>query len=241
MANINNLLKSSGSVMLNANNYNLWQYENFKPYISGRVLEIGCGLGNLTELIIHNANEVVSVDIKKEAAEFTRNRIKNNNLNVYNVDVFSDKSLKKLGKFDTIVFCNVLEHIKDDNKAISFCERYLKDNQSKLILLVPAHQFIFGTLDDEVGHYKRYCKADIVRFSEQNDLNLLKNYYFNSIGAVGWFVNYKLLKRKNTNEGDGNFQVNFFDKYIVNIVRLLESVIRPPFGISLISILEKKV
>lgn len=240
MANVTKTLKSSGSVMIHASNYNQWQYDIFKPFLSGRILEIGCGSGNLTELLVKNNNEIISVDIKKDATVFTSKRIKNKNLTVYNMDIFSQKNKKKLGKFDTIIFCNVLEHIKNDKNALDYCHKYLKNNNSKLILLVPAHQFIYGTLDFEVGHYKRYNISDIKKLAKLCKFNLNNIYYFNFIGAIGWFVNYKLLKRRNTNEGDNSAQINLFDKYIVKISRFIESIVKPPFGISVISIMEKK-
>lgn len=233
-------LKSSGSVMIKASNYNRWQFEKFLPFVKGRVLEIGCGAGNITELIAATNLDIVSVDIKKEAVLFTKKRIKKKNVSIKNVDIFSKKIMNELGAFDTIIFSNVLEHIKADHSALRYCYKYLRNSTSKLILLVPAHQFIYGTLDKEVGHYKRYNKKMVKELAAKTNFDIKDIYYFNFVGAIGWFINYKILKRKETNQDDSNLQVNFFDRFIVKPVKFIETYVRPPFGISLIAIMEKK-
>ena len=101
-------LKSSGSVMIKASNYNRWQFEKFLPFTKGRVLEIGCGAGNITELIAATNLDIVSVDIKKEAVLFTRKRIKKKNVSIRNVDIFSKKIMNDLGSCDTTIFLTCL-------------------------------------------------------------------------------------------------------------------------------------
>lgn len=232
-------LKSSGLVMGKASKYNRWQFENFLPYIQGRVLEIGCGTGNITQLIAATGLDILSVDIKKEAVLFAKKRVKSKNVSIKNLDIFSKKIRNELGLFDTIIFSNVLEHIKNDYSALKYCSDYMKNHNSKLILLVPAHKFIYGSLDREVGHYRRYNKKMIVDIAIKTGFNIKDMYYFNFVGAIGWFINFKILKRIGSNH-DNDAQVNFFDRFLVQPVKFIESFIRPPFGISLIAILEKK-
>jgi len=233
-------LKSSGLVMVKASNYNRWQFENFLPFMHGRVLEIGCGAGNITQLIAATGLDILSVDIKKEAVLFAKKRIKSKNVRIKNLDIFSKRIMNKLGLFDTIIFSNVLEHIKNDYLALNCCSKYLRNNKSKLVLLVPAHKFIYGTLDKEVGHYRRYNKKMIVNLAAKTGFNIKDMYYFNFVGAIGWFINFKILKRIGSNHDDDDVQVNFFDRFLVKPVKFIETYIRPPFGISLIAILEKK-
>lgn len=233
---MDHVLKSSGLVMSQTSNYNHWQFEQFAPYLRGRVLEIGCGIGNITELLIQHTGQVVSVDPKPEAVAYTRQRLGTApGLELKNIDPFQTRLEGE--PFDSILFCNVLEHIADDTAAMNECHRLLKPGGT-MVLLVPSHRWLFGSLDGECGHLRRYTKSDIRSLAKSTGFKVDKDYYFNWVGALGWWANYCLLKRKGTNNEESNSQVGLFDK-IVPLCKTLESTIAPPFGISLISVLKK--
>jgi len=228
--------------MVRLDNYNLWQFEQFKAHIGDKVLEIGCGLGNLTKYIKNDIRFLLSVDIKKEAVELTRSRLpENKNFHIELLNVFTD-GLKKYSKipFDTIIFSNVLEHIEDDKGALNKCYKILRKSGGKLLLLVPAHKFLYGTLDKEAGHYRRYNKKEINKLAVLTGFKILKIYYFNIIGALGWYINYCLLKKVNTNNTQSSSQISLYDKFLVKPDRWIENMINPPFGISVIAIMEAK-
>ena len=237
----NKILKSSGLVLVNSTNYNQWQYEQFKPYIGDKVLEIGSGLGNLTQFLLQGAKYLMCTDIKPDAVDYCKKRFSNTNieLNIKCMDIFQD-SLVDYPDFNTIVFSNVLEHIQDDLSAMKKCNDLLSANTGILLLLVPAHQFLYGTLDKESGHFKRYSKMDIIYLADKANFKLLDLYSFNFIGAIGWYINYCLLQRQGTNEDESSVQTSFYDKYLVNPFKYFESKIKPPFGISYIAILKAK-
>lgn len=232
------ILKNSGLVLVDSVNYNAWQYKQFKKYVGSRVLEIGCGLGNLTQYLVNDAKSLLSIDIKDDAVEYAKKRFSVfNNITIKCCNVF-EEDLAGYSNIDTIVFSNVLEHIQDDIEAMCKCHKILKPTKGKLLLLVPAHRFLYGTLDRESGHYRRYSKKDIVALASESGFKIKKLYCFNFIGALGWFVNYCLLRRKNTNNKSSTFQVSWFDKIFVGPSRYIESKIKPPMGISLVSIME---
>ena len=237
----NKILKSSGLVLVNSTNYNQWQYEQFKPYIGDKVLEIGSGLGNLTQFLLRGAKYLMCTDIKPDAVDYCKKRFSNTNieLNIKCMDIFQD-SLVDYPDFNTIVFSNVLEHIQDDLSAMKKCHKLLNPNTGILLLLVPAHQFLYGTLDKESGHFKRYSKMDIINLADKANFKLLDIYSFNFIGAIGWYINYCLLKRRDSNEEESSLQTDLFDKYLVKLFKFLESKIKPPFGLSYIAILRVK-
>lgn len=238
---MDNILKSSGLVLVRSSNYNIWQYEQFRKYVGDRVLEIGCGLGNMTQYLIQDAKYLLSVDTRHEAVEFTKQRLanltENMNFNVECLDLFNE-GLNRYFGFDTIVLSNVLEHIKDDLDAMRKCHDMLSPTSGKLLLIVPAHQFLYGTLDKESGHWRRYSKNDIIKLANESNFKVIDLYPFNFIGALGWYVNYCLLRRKNTNNDESSLQVSLYDKLLVKPSKYIESKIRPPIGISYIAILE---
>lgn len=235
------VLKNSGYVMVDADNYNRWQYEQFQKYVGESVLEIGCGLGNLTQFLLNDCEQLVCTDIKQEAVAFTKRRFgKQHNFKVVQRDIFTEGLKHHKQNFDTIVFSNVLEHLEDDLQAMRICQQLLQHKTGKLLLLVPAHKFLYGTLDAESGHYRRYEKKDLLALAQKSNFQVLDLYEFNVIGALGWFINYCLLKKRNTNNTSSTVQVSFFDRYLVKPGRFLESVIKPSIGISYIAILEAK-
>lgn len=226
--------------MVQTSNYNNWQYGQFKKYIGKKVLEIGCGLGNITQYLIEDTEYLLCVDVKPEAIKYIRRRIPaGTKVHIEKLDIFSN-GLQKYSKenFDTIVFANVLEHLKDDLSAMKVCRKILKKTHGRLLLLVPAHNYLFGTLDKEAGHYRRYEKNDIRKLALHSGFKIIDLYEFNFIGALGWFMNYCVLKRKNTNNAETSSQVGIYDRIIVKPSRFIESVVKPPFGISLIAIME---
>jgi 2-polyprenyl-3-methyl-5-hydroxy-6-metoxy-1,4-benzoquinol methylase len=226
--------------MVHTSNYNSWQYDQFRPYIGKKVLEIGCGLGNITQFLARDAEYVLSVDIKQEAVDYTRQRIQTGkNIHIECLDIFTE-GLKQYSRinFDTIVFSNVLEHIEDDVSTMRTCHDILQKANGTLLLLVPAHMWMYGTIDKEVGHYRRYEKDDIVTLADKSKFRILDLYEFNMLGALGWYVNYCLLKRKNTNNEAETSQVGLYDKWLVNPTRWIESKIPPAFGISYVAVLK---
>jgi hypothetical protein len=114
----------------------------------------------------------------------------------------------------------------------------LKPN-GKLFLLVPAHQALYNRFDIEAGHFRRYNKQAVrellakVTGDRQYQLD---QFYFNSIGALGYWFIYKILKKIPQNSAKS--EIGLFDKMIVPVMRKLEGK-SMPFGISVISIITK--
>jgi len=236
-----NILKNSGIALLKSSNYNRWQYDQFQKYIGDRVLEIGCGLGNLTLYLLKDTKYILSTDIKPEAVVFAKKRLsnflENKNLRIECLDILNEDP-KKYSGFDTIILFNVLEHIRNDLEAIRKCHNILSPTSGKLLLLVPAHKFLYGTLDEESGHWMRYSKKDIINLAYNSNFKIIDLFPFNFIGAVGWFINYCLLKRKNTNNDESSLQMTFYNRFFVKPSIYIESRIRPLIGLSYIAILK---
>lgn len=181
MIHKNNLI-SSGSLMNYAVNYNQFIFNKIKKYIYGTCLEVGAGTGNFSKLIAKIADKLYVVDEKKESYFFLKKRLKN----IKNIKLIK-KSLKNLNisKISCIIMLNVLEHIKDDERAIKKLLNKVKNN-GHIIIQVPAFNFLFSNYDKCVGHYKRYTKNDFFKIAKKLKLNIVEMYYFNPIGALGW-------------------------------------------------------
>ena len=221
--------------MFNARNYNKGIIDRVNVFIGDRVLEVGSGLGNITELLVKN-RFVRSLEIRKDYVKKVNNRFKNyKNFKAIAGDIIDTKviNLKKYN-FDTIVCINVLEHIKDDVKALKNMFLLVK-NKGYIILLVPAIKILYGSMDKADLHYRRYTKSDLQTKFKNSGFKIEKIFYINSLGIFGWFVNGRILKRNVLPEK----QLKFYDK-VIPLVFFLEKTVGPPIGQSLVIIGKKE-
>jgi len=220
----------SGEQMSGAVNYTRWMYEQFAPYLHGDMLEVGCGVGSFTKVITENANcnSLYSIDISESAINFVKNQNLKRAVKFECIDL-----LNVSGAYDFILCMNVMEHVQDHNAFFSKLISLLKPG-GNLFLLVPSHQFLYSDFDRAAGHFKRYAKADLESLPIGNS-KMLERYYFNPIGALGYWFVYKIMK-KNPQEKPG--EIDVFDKYVVPISKLLFPK-GAPVGISLIAVFQK--
>lgn len=208
-----------------------WLFKSIEPFLGSRVLEIGCGLGNLMKHLL-DRDMVVGVDIDQGSVDYVlHNYGAKANMEAYKYDA-SDPAILSLksGKFDTVVSLNVFEHIEDDLKAINHARELLVPG-GQFVLIVPAHMFLYGTMDSSIGHYRRY---DVKSMSEKLNavgLQPLEQRYLNPLGAMGWLVNGRILRRKVPPVG----QLKIFNR-IMPFVIMAERLIDSPVGLSLMSV-----
>ncbi len=223
-------------IMADTVNYRGWMYSNIRDGLGKRVVELGAGIGNFTQLLT-DRDIVVAVDNSELAVEQMKKKFAGlPNVTPILADIGSPE-LVELRRYeaDTIVCINVLEHICDDKAALSSMLEILEPG-GKLILLVPAYQFLFGTIDVVVGHYRRYSKKELVDKLVEAGFEIKGLQFMNVIGVFAWFLNNRILKRKEESPA----QMATFDRFVAPWAKKIEDVIKPPFGLSLIAIAEKK-
>lgn len=211
-----------------ATHYNQWIFSQFQPYLKGNVLEVGCGIGTFTELIAHSCPQVLAVDVNEDYTQQARDRLHlYSNLQIQTADA---TQLQAEQTFDTIVMLDVLEHIEDDIGVLHQLKQCLEPN-GLLILKVPAFNALHNSMDEAVGHYRRYTQNSLENALEQASLAPLDAWYFNMAGIPGWWFNGSVL-RQGTPIGS---QVGWFDR-CVPLFRTVESYLRCPVGLSLFAI-----
>lgn len=211
-----------------------WLFEVVQPYMGQRILEIGCGLGNLLRLLT-DRELVFGTDISQDSIDYVRQeygRYPNIKAAVLDVsDVAFPQSLPE--RFDTVVSLNVFEHIQYDTQALSNVFKVL-DPGGKLILIVPAHPWLYGPMDRSIGHYRRYTIDDLAMKLKLVGFSICSQRYINPIGAIGWLVNGRVLRRQTPPAA----QLTTFNK-IMPLVSALDRYVKVPFGLSVVSISER--
>lgn len=211
--------------------YNKWLLGQFREFLSGDILEVGCGIGNFTDLLTQFGN-VWAVDINSEYLKKTEDRF-GGKVKVGFGDIEKAKYFLKNQRFECIVCLNVLEHIKDDSKALNNLFKLLKP-QGVLILLLPAHQFLYGEIDKSIGHFRRYDKSGIRKKLEKIGFKIIKSKRLNFLGAFGWFIVGRVLKQKTVQEGN----IKIFN-LIAPLFLQIEKFVEPPIGTSILIIAQK--
>jgi 2-polyprenyl-3-methyl-5-hydroxy-6-metoxy-1,4-benzoquinol methylase len=215
--------------------YNRWLVERFAAALGRRILEIGAGFGNLTRYL-RGRDLVVASDLDPVAVEYLKGTFRDDPT----VEVKSYRfPLEPAGRaelgsrmIDTIVCCNVLEHIEDDRSTLADMREVLQPG-GRLVLLVPALSWLYGTLDEHLRHFRRYEKAELEQKISAAGFALEDCRFVNRPGVAGWYVNGRILRRRILPKG----QLRAF-KLMLPLLRREEE--RPPsFGMSLLAIARK--
>ena len=221
--------------MSRATNYFAWQGRLVKREIGQRVIEVGCGLGNFTGMLL-DREAVVAVDQEESCIKLLRQRYSDReNLQVLKFDV-ADETFPSLAFFraESCVCLNVLEHVRDDFAALRNMSSALIAG-GVIVLIVPAFQSLYGPIDRNLGHHRRYTRASMARLAASAGLQVKKARYMNAVGFFGWWANERIFKK----EAQSERQIEAFDQYVVPIQSKLEEWIAPPFGQSLFLVLQK--
>ena len=212
--------------------FNRWMAETVvQPYLGKRVLELGAGIGNMTQHLARGRRSYMATDIDEEHLGRLRVRFRGRpNLSSGKVDLTSPADFGDLrGKFDTEVCLNVVEHVKDDLLALSNIRSALQPG-GRAIVLVPQDQSIYGTLDEVLGHYRRYSAAQLKERMEAAGFQVERIFEFNRATRPGWWWNGRVLRRRSF----GRWQLRLFDA-LVPLLRRIDHWI-PWKGVSVIGV-----
>jgi 2-polyprenyl-3-methyl-5-hydroxy-6-metoxy-1,4-benzoquinol methylase len=215
--------------------YNRWLVGRFSHALGRRILEIGAGFGNLTrhltgrELVIASDLDPIAVEYLKGAfREDTSVEVKS-----YEFPLAASARSELAGRrLDTIVICNVLEHIEDDRATLADMFAVLQPG-ARLIVLVPALQKLYGTLDENLRHFRRYEKAELEEKLAAAGFRLEDCRFVNRPGVVGWWINGRVLRRRILPKS----QLFAFQLTMPLLRR--EEKSPPPYGMSLLAIASK--
>lgn len=217
--------------------YNHWIYTVFKPHFQKNILEIGSGLGGITDYL--PTKNLTLSDLREDyVAKLKKHYPK---IKVIKLDIQNLKNDDQKPKYDTIFSSNVFEHIRDDEKSLANCYKLL-NNHGKLLLFVPACPGIYGELDINMGHYRRYTLNELSKKVQKAGFRLIDIRYVNLIGYFLWWGRGKLLSKivinKSNQSNTDSALAQIFDILITPILKI-EKYFRLPFGQSLILIAQK--
>ena len=213
--------------------YNQWIFSKFRPFLGQRVLEIGSGIGNITKFLM-DRDFVIATDVEPMYLTFLENTFgQYKKFKIENFDISgSDIERYRQYHIDSVICFNVLEHIENDERALANIFDLLEP-KGRLLLFAPSHRWLYGSLDQHLGHHRRYGKEELKEKLENKGFKVIFLKYFNRIGILGWYLNGKVFRRKRL----PSFQLRIYNLLVP--LSKIEDLFPLPFGTSLIAIAER--
>jgi len=214
--------------------FNQWMADTIRPFLGRRVLELGAGMGNLTRPLSLGRDRYVASDVDSGHLARLKASLKHRaNVEIHSGDAVRSESFERFrGSMDSVVCLNMLEHVDDDLACARNMYAVLAVN-GRAIVLVPQGPDLFGTLDEVLGHRRRYTRESLQDVLERAGFVVETVAGFNRISWPAWYAAGKLLRRSRLSRG----LLRMFDASVFLWRRIDGMLPLPP--ISLIAIARK--
>ncbi|MFH1982585.1 MAG: class I SAM-dependent methyltransferase [Pseudomonadota bacterium] len=192
-----------------------------RPFVTGRVLDVGAGLGDNARYL-HNSTVTAWCFLEPDERLLHHNQRQHDGEPGLASPSFFTGTIASLpaGKtFDTIIYIDVLEHILDDRQELERASRHLKAG-GHLIVLSPAFPALFSDFDKSIGHYRRYTRQSLIDIAPRR-LGLIKLHYIDAVGMVTSLANRFLLRSALPNPT----LIRTWDRLLVPISRIVDPIL----------------
>jgi glycosyltransferase involved in cell wall biosynthesis len=214
--------------------FNQWMYDSIKPHLGRRLAELGSGRGNLSKLLRHHGELLVTDYREDYLSELCERWDHLGHLRVARLDLTSlpDYAILSEYKPDTVICLNVLEHIEDDQAVLQNLKKALPAG-CRLIFLVPYNPKLFSEFDRQIGHFRRYQKGELEGKMKSAGFDIQRQFYFNRVGVLAWWIGNTLFGQRTIT----GWQLKFYN-LMTPLFRLLDRIL-PTTGLSTVVIAGK--
>ena len=219
-------------IFAHAINWKSYFRSHVQKYLGHNVLEVGAGVGGTTRLLCTNKQDRwLCLEPDSHLADQLSKLIQNNELpTCCKLQVGSIKDVKGLNSFDSILYIDVLEHIEDDQGELQLAMSLLKPG-GFLIILCPAHQWLYTPFDKSIGHLRRYNRR-MLAMAVPATLCCEQLFYLDSVGLLASLANRMLLKQSMPTLS----QIRIWDRYFVTLSKRLDRLILNKLGKSVLGV-----
>ena len=209
--------------------------EQLKPYLGAHVLEVGAGIGGTTRILCDGKQQSwVCLEPDTELAARIKLLIDNNQLpSSCEVVAGTVTGVAEGPTFDTILYVDVLEHIKDDAGELQAASRRLKAG-GLMVVLSPAHQCLYSQFDRQIGHFRRYNRKTLLNVSSAG-LKCVALKYLDSFGLLASLANRLLLRQRMPTLK----QIKWWDSHLIPISRAVDPLLKYKLGKSILAVWQK--
>jgi len=220
-------------IFARAVNWKRYLKKQIELYIEGDVLEVGSGLSTNTRLLFNSSiNSWTALEPDLSLVDDIDKNWLDREPKIQILNGFlKDQSWSN--KFDTILYLDVLEHIQNDIFEIDMAFAALKPG-GNVVVVSPAHNYLFSEFDRSVGHYRRYSKQSIQK-TKPKGAEIVRLDYLDCAGLIASVANKLVLHQRNPSL----HQIMIWDNILVKISQWLDRVLRYRIGKSIIFIFKK--
>ncbi|HEY9619553.1 MAG TPA: methyltransferase domain-containing protein [Crinalium sp.] len=207
-----------------------------RPYLGQRVLEVGAGIGGTTRNLCKKTHDfwlalepdqAMASDLSRQAAmgylpEFCQ------------IQCGTIDRLEPDQPFNTILYIDVLEHIEDDLNEVERAKTLLAPG-GYLVVLAPAHQWLYTAFDQAIGHYRRYNRESLLQLTPSG-LNCISTRYLDSVGLLASLGNRLLLRSAQPTRQ----QIRLWDRYMVRLSTFIDPVVFHSVGKSILVVWQRQ-
>lgn len=215
-----------------ASNWKRYWSGHVRPYVRGRILEIGAGIGANTVELARAGDDWTCLEPDAALAARLERRLAAAGL-PFRAIRGTTADIDAGDRYDCAIYIDVLEHIEDDRAELARAAALLRPG-GRVIVLAPAHQFLFSPFDASIGHFRRYSRATLLAAAPP-DLALERAFYLDAAGALASAVNRLALRQSMPTAG----QISFWDGVLVRASRLLDPVLGYRVGKSVVGVWRK--
>lgn len=204
-------------------------------YLIGDVLEIGAGIGGTT-LALHDGTARQWICLEPDVGQAKRllaRVVKNRGVCAPGVIAGSLRALADRPAFDCVLYLDVLEHIHDDRRQIEEAARLVRPG-GYIVVLSPAHRWLFSEFDKNIGHVRRYDKRNL-RLLMPSGWIEKRLAYLDSVGVLLSLANALALRQAMPSR----LQISLWDRLCVPLSRIVDCALLGNFGKSILAIWEK--
>jgi SAM-dependent methyltransferase len=215
-----------------AHNWKSYWSSQIRPFVVGDTIEVGAGIGANTRYLDRDGNRrwVCLEPDSSLIAQLTENLAQTTSSRRYEIVCGRIQTLDDTQEFDTIIYIDVLEHIENDREELEAAASHLRGS-GRIIVLCPAHEWLFSPFDTAIGHYRRYDRPRL-RSIAPTRLRLEKMMYLDSAGLILSIANRLLLRQSMPTEA----QLYFWDQWIIPTSRVLDKCLLNSIGKSIVAI-----
>lgn len=224
-------------VFAEARNWKSYWSNRIHGFLSGDVLEVGAGIGSNTELMCgQTGGRWVCLEPDAALADQLSDKLRSTGMGSRFENLCGTlRTLDSEERFDTIVYIDVLEHIEDDAEEMREAAARLRPG-GRIIVLSPAHQWLYTPFDSAIGHFRRYNRSSLKRVSPAG-LTLERMFYLDACGIAASAANQLFLRQSTPTRS----QIGVWDRWIIPVSRVVDPVLGYSIGKSIIGIWRKPV
>lgn len=217
-----------------ATNWKAYWSERLRPFVGRRVLDVGAGLGATARELAGSAERWCCLEPDPELAGRLRSAVASGELPLQCevVERFIE-DFRAPEQFDTVLYIDVLEHIDDDRGQVERSARLLAGG-GHLVVLAPAHNWLFSPFDKAIGHHRRYDKR-MLRALSPSGCELVSLSYLDSVGLLLSLGNAVVLRRPMPTLAN----IRFWDRAVIPVSRRVDPLLRYSVGKTILAVWRK--